>query len=327
MQETVDYALLVFPTLTQRARIQVEVEALRIRGAHVLDFRVDGERWSSMMHSDDLNLGPSFLYGWYRVHYTLINDDLNVKLCLCESHESCKSWELGFYMDRVLHEYCHAWKTQGSFPSLQAIKDAVWTRVEIVKNAREQVVGTSLVLRQRARDVASNRWNIIIDEHAAIARRFYRIALADKLVRDVGMQCKDAFMSADELDTSRLAQAMKATTRVMARVHEECEKRQGAAWTQQDVCDFCFRALAENRGEPWLFLSGIPASGGVHGTSKVVRRLLELAQEKRKRLFFMSLAYRMIRWRWRAVRGQNHPNVLKQRGVFDSIFPSLGLTT
>jgi hypothetical protein len=336
--ESLDHAVIICPLLQRGHTAKIIVEVLDIQDIHIVDFEVNGDRWGSFVHSAHYSTFrglPLEKSGWYRVHYTYLDDTLDLRLCICEQgrheRECSKSWEHGMYMTKVIDMYCRHWEQYRSFPAPQEVRSELQVFVQMVKSSRNFVSTESEKLQDEMYEFVGEIWNQKIQEFAEKAKGYGMIPFSSSCLEEIGEQWREEYMISDECNTSQLTASLEQVDKMFRLIMVHCERSSYWLWDDRDLRNFS-RDLVKGLGSSWNHLTlktiesmfGARASTVGHFCSSrltnILHGIFKKMLEKKVRMFMMSLPIRLTRWRWTAVRNQNHPLVLKKRGVFEQPF-------
>lgn len=338
MEEVLDHSVIICPLLQKGYTAKIIVEVLEIQDIHIVNFEVNGEKWGSFVHSIHYNTFNGITLeesGWYRVHYTYLDDILDLRVCICEQgrheREMYMSWEHGMYMTKVIDMYCRHWEQYRSFPTPQEVKLQLQVSVQMVKSSRNSIPAESEKLQGKMYEFVEEIWNQKIQEFVEKARVYSMIPFSSTCLEEIGEQWREEYMISDEFNTGQLSTTLDQVDKMFRIIESHCERDSYWLWNDRDIRNLS-RDLVKGLGISWNHVTlktiecvfdARPSAVSHFCSSRltnILHGILRKMLEKKVRMFMMSLPIRLERWRWAAVRNQNHPLVLKKRGVFEQPF-------
>lgn len=329
-----DYSVLICPSLVPHQRIKVIIEAKEHKGIHVIYFEVDGHPWAYLVHSAHyLALkGIELSQGWYQIHPIYREEDsiADIRLCLCEEHHHMSfHWEYGFYMNKIIDIYCTHWEEHQLFPTPQEIRILIRPYVQLVKGSRSSVPCKVSTLQDFAYRLVEQTWDEQTKKITDQVRSFADIPMGVTCIEKLAENCKQLYLASDEFDTFQLMICLEQAHDFFYLLQREFDEH-SSSWCMSKTYlrNFCRKVLKET-GFFWtpenkdIIMQHYQC---IHIGSYLTEQVGELIEtickkrkEKRNLQRIMTIPLCCFLWKWRAIRNQNHPDILQKRGVFNLI--------
>lgn len=295
----------------------------------LIAFYVDSYWWNTFIHSEAYNRlhESNIADGYVRIHFDPDQDvsPAQSPLCTClhESHCDEYHWEDSFYLSKLQTYYTDTMSTSSRFPNADEIRLFMAPWVQIIKDCRNDALTRSNDLTTNCMRDIQQKWNKEADHLVSCACAFgSRVPRSKEIAKKLLHAITDKYLLQHQWNTSVLYQVSSNVTSFLSYMQVWISGRNFSKL--HDMSPRCIRMLARDifhAGallEPeWVRIINKQCFDvECSQLSTLITQLVELRKKHLVSMFMMTIPQRLQRWRWNAVRNQNHPRVLFEKGVF-----------
>ena len=304
---------IVSPSMVKHRSFQILVEQI----GQTIRFSVDQGEWNTYIHSYDYNKkhGTDISDGWLRIH-----EDSKVCDCFDQDHlDTYCTYDCTITMKCLEKFFLEYYETRGTFPNREEIKDTLRPIIQVIKSIRTFHEKQTDV-HQEATDAIFVEWNSKLQEYMHRVKRLCKnTPFALTCMSRVGNALIDRYSTEHQYDMDMFEDLLDKTFSFLQTIHWEIPKK-GApnyfVYEQVPKCPLIQETLCDFLEIEEQTLKEIA----------IVEALYALYLQRKKWLWFLTIRTRLLRWKYRAIRNQNHPDILAKRGVFGHPMQMLALS-
>ena len=306
----------------------------------LVKFVVNDRWWNTFMHTRDysrvvdtyeLEQKIHFPQGWVSVHL----DEYDVSLCTCQKdghvQDEAVSWDIGLYMAKLQQLFLDTIdrnEEDDMFPTEAIIRETMKPLVKIVKGSRNDSFAISTDIIITSVQGMENVWKHAIQSmKPMLLDTIPWKSLAVTIYDEIATVETNANILTYQWDTSYITDVCTNVLSFLACIHDFTSESSSRQIKHYMSNPRCIRALWLGMAKhtmidkQWVAEVGKNCFGvKLRAPTDLIRIVMGRIQRHNHRMFLMTMIWRLQRWKWRAVKNQNHPLVLYKRGVFDEPF-------